>query len=140
MARVENPLPPPIFCHHCGSRVEIKHHEEVYGKVCSEWPWVYRCADEMPGVECDAMVGMHPFTNIPLGTLATKPLREARQRAKALFEPLWINEHDRIQSRARAYGWLAEQLGIPQEECHFGWFDLAQCARVIEILTARKAA
>lgn len=37
------------------------------------------------------------------------------------------------QRRTRAYVWLAEQLGIPEAQCHFGWFDEATLRRVLEL-------
>lgn len=30
-------------------------------------------------------------------------------------------------SRSEAYEWLASKMGIPQQECHFGWFTAEQC-------------
>jgi hypothetical protein len=31
---------------------------------------------------------------------------------------------------------LAEQLGINRSQCHIGMFDVAQCQRVVEVVTA----
>lgn len=117
--RVLNPLPAPTV-HECGTPVEIAHHQQVYGRDYSEWPWMYRCA------ACDASVGMHPFTNIPLGTLADKALRDIRKACKQPFQVLW--EHGRM-TRTEAYAGLAAHLGIEVEACHFGWFDAATCIR-----------
>ncbi len=36
-------------------------------------------------------------------------------------------------SRGKAYKWLAEQMGVPQDECHIGYFTIEQCQRVVEI-------
>lgn len=118
-ARVVNPLPAPERCA-CGRPVEIFHHLQVYGREFSDWPWMYRCEP------CDASVGMHPFTNIPLGTLANKALRETRKACKQPFELLWQTGR---MDRAAAYGGLARHLRIPVEECHFGWFDAETCQR-----------
>ncbi|WP_369012530.1 zinc-finger-containing protein, partial [Escherichia coli] len=35
--------------------------------------------------------------------------------------------------RGQAYKWLAETLGIPQQDCHMGLFDVARCKQVILI-------
>ena len=118
--RVLNPLPAPTVHEACGTAVEIKHHTQIYGREYGEWPWMYRCAT------CDAMVGMHPFTSIPLGTLADRALRAARNAAKKPFEQLW---QDQWMTRSEAYAELAAHLGIDVEACHFGWFDAAQCER-----------
>jgi hypothetical protein len=117
LARVPDPLPAPAV-HECGRPVEIVHHTDIYGRVYGEWPWMYRCA------ACDASVGMHPFTNIPLGTLADKELRRARKLCKQPFEQVWQGGR---MSRTDAYQRLAWHLGIKVEQCHFGLFDAHQC-------------
>ncbi len=123
LARVKNPIPVPDKCPHCGSPVFIDSNAIIYGKEYGEWPWALMCTG------CDSYVGLHPFTGIPLGTLATKPIREARKRAKAVFNPLW--QEDGL-SRDEAYAWLATVMGIEDvEKCHIGWFDVKQCEAVI---------
>lgn len=118
-ARVKNPLPAPTTCPNCGGTdIKIAHHDEIYGRAFSDWPWAYKCTG------CGASVGMHPHTKIPLGTLATESLRKARKRAKAPFEQLWRPD---VRKRSEAYAALAKHLGIPVAECHFGWFDIIQC-------------
>jgi hypothetical protein len=81
---------------------------------------------------CDAHVGCHEGLphGRPFGTLANAELRRARVAAHAAFDPIW---KDRAMGRAAAYRWLREQLGIPKRECHIAMFDLAQCARVVEL-------
>lgn len=127
--RVKNPLPAPAECNCCNDWetgkplsdcIEIVEHKEIYGRNYGDWPWCYRCEN------CGSYVGMHPFTAIPLGTLADGPTRQARKESKAPFESL--HKSGRI-SRSRAYEMLAEKMGIPKEECHFGWFDAEQCLR-----------
>lgn len=118
-ARVRNPLPVPTICRLCGSRVECVGHEEIYaGRSYGDWPWVYRCTT------CEARVGMHPFTNIPLGTLASTAIREARKASKNEFKQM---ERELHMSRNYAYHLLSRKLGIAQESCHFGWFDIDMC-------------
>lgn len=119
-ARVKNPLPAPTVHDGCGGTVEIAHHNTVYGHEYSDWPWMYRCTT------CDATVGMHPFTNIPLGILADKALRAIKTQCKQPFERLWKTGR---MARSRAYEELAAHLGIDAAACHFGWFDAAQCVK-----------
>jgi hypothetical protein len=135
LARVKNPLPAPTQCPFCSQKVVIANNAEVYGRAYGEWPWVYRCT----GQKCGAYVGMHPFTNIPLGTLADAPTRQARTQAKAIFNPIWESGH---MTRSEAYAWLAGQLGIPVAECHVGWFDVQTCQRAAAVCLrlAREAA
>lgn len=123
--RVKNPLPVPVGCNCCRQGpVEIVRNSVIYGREYGEWPYAYLCR------HCGAYVGMHPFTAIPLGTLANAGMREARKRAKAVFNPLW--QHGGM-TRNEAYAWLAAQLGIADVGyCHIGWFDEAMCERVVE--------
>ncbi|HEX5362357.1 MAG TPA: zinc-finger-containing protein [Fluviicoccus sp.] len=130
-ARVKGALPAPTTCPHCGSEVELCSNAKIYGREYGDWPWAYRCTDD----DCNSYVGVHPFTNIPLGTLATFEMREARKEAKAEFNPIW---QSRQMTRSEAYAWLAGKLGIPVGECHIGWFDEDQCERVIEVCQQRK--
>ena len=76
----------------------------------------------------DARVGCHPGTAKPLGRLADKELRQAKQAAHAAFDPLW---RDNKKKRKAAYTWLAEQLGINVNDCHIGMFDVDMCRRVV---------
>lgn len=148
--RVKNPLPVPETCPHCGSPVEVVNNSEIYGREYGEWPWAYRCVTdetqnsaEWDAVEeaylsghpidapewkeaCGAYVGMHPFTDIPLGVLATKEMREARKRCKPAFIRLYASGK---MSRNDAYKVLAEKMGLKKEECHWAWFDVAQCEK-----------
>ena len=127
--RVTNPLPVPETCPHCGSGCAIVSNSEIYGREYGEWPWAVLCKG------CGAYVGFHPFTGIPLGTLATAPMREARKAAKAVFNPLWQQGH---MTRHEAYSWLAGALGIADPNtCHIGWFDVDQCNAVIAAVKAR---
>ena len=127
-ARVPDPLPAPTTCRHCESQVDLVSNAEIYGTEYGQWPWAYLCRG------CGAHVGIHPFTNIPLGYLANKLEREARKRAKAQFNKIWRGD---IEFRNRAYSWLANRMGIPRSECHFGMFDVTQCEQAMVIMTYR---
>ncbi|WP_339091160.1 zinc-finger-containing protein [Variovorax paradoxus] len=131
VARVRNPLPVPEKCPHCSSPVFIDSNACIYGREYGEWPWALMCTG------CDSYVGLHLFTGIPLGTLATPPMRRARGAAKDAFNPLWQGGG---MTRTEAYAWLAGALGIADvEQCHIGWFDVAQCAAVVAAVKARTA-
>lgn len=124
-ARVKDPAPVPTTCPHCCAPVELTTEQAVYGTTYSEWPHLYACT------ECDARVGLHPFTAIPLGTLADKATRDARMAAKRGFECIWQHKH---MSRTDAYAWLAHGMGLAVAECHFGMFNVAQCERAAELV------
>ena len=124
LQRVRNPLPAPEACPYCNGQVRLVSNDAIYGKLYGDWPYAYLCAP------CDAMVGLHPGTDIPLGTLANRVLRRARSISKQLFH----HTKERYGfTRSQAYEWLALQMQIPLGECHFGWFDLAQCDQAAEI-------
>lgn len=124
-ARVTTPLPAPTECPHCAGPVVLTTEQAIYGTTYSEWPWLYACTC------CDARVGLHPFTAIPLGTLADKATRDARMAAKRGFECIWKHKH---MSRTQAYEWLAYGMGLAVAECHFGMFNVAQCERAAEMV------
>lgn len=125
LARVTHAIPPPVHCPHCGSDVALTENSAIYnGKSYGTWPYVYQCAP------CDAYVGLHPDTDLPLGTLAKKPLRKARIESKArFFEMCRSNQR----SRDTAYAWLADAMGIPHDTCHFGMFDIDQAKQAGEL-------
>lgn len=88
---------------------------------------------------CEAWVGCHPGTDIPLGRLANAELREAKHAAHAAFDRLWQAKmrqgFTRSRARAAGYRWLAGQLGLDRKQCHIGMFDVGLCRRVVEICT-----
>ena len=123
--RVKDTLPIPESCNRCGSNfVVIANNSEIYGRPYGKWPWIYICQD------CEARVGMHPFTNIPLGTLADLETREARKSAKSAF---YVLKNKQDWNRSQAYYWLAERIGIDVSECHFGWFEVDRCNKAKDI-------
>lgn len=127
---VRDQLPPPTECRYCGSPVVFCENKEIYGRNYGRWPYAYRCT------KCDARVGVHPNTNVPLGTLADGRTRRARMVSKELFYELC---ELRGFSRGQGYHMLASELGIPQRECHFGWFDGDRCDQAKQILEAQLA-
>lgn len=82
--------------------------------------------------ECKAYTGCHANSpvNKPKGRLANAELRKLKMEAHAAFDPLWKTGR---MSRSDAYGILADRLGIKMSKCHIGFFDEAQCRRVVEI-------
>lgn len=124
--RVREPQPVPTHCRYCNSPVIIAPHTAVYSRNYGEWPWLYLCEN------CRAYVGMHPFTNIPLGTLATEQLRKFRKNCKEPLNVIWQQGH---MTRTEAYAWLASQMKIPKEQCHFGMFEINECQLAYALCT-----
>lgn len=130
--RVTDKFPIPTTCPHCNGAVEIASNAAIYnGREYGDWPWIYLCVNK----KCFASIGMHPETNLPLGTLAHGPLRQQRMKAKSLFNPLWQSGK---MARKYAYYWLAKEMGLPPEQCHFGLFDEKQCELAMKVITTRK--
>lgn len=121
------------LCPYCGNKSKLFHGDVLYfGRRDLHDKLFYVC------VPCDAYVGCHAGTTKPLGRLANKALRKAKQQAHAVFDPMWQTKMQRESlrkkdARGAAYKWLADQMGIERQQCHIGMFDEAQCQKVIEI-------
>lgn len=119
-----------LLCSYCARRaVLLLDSAPVYG--IDRGP-LWRCPS------CPAWVGCHPRSDRPLGRLADLELRRAKQAAHRFFDPLWrhaveVRGWSRKTARGSAYRWLANELGIPAEDCHIGWFDLGHCRRVVAV-------
>lgn len=84
---VTNPLPAPTVCPHCGGPVSLVNNKVICGGVSyGTWPYAYACDDLKV---CNSYVGLHPDTDIPLGSLATAEMRAARNLAKNDFNLMW---------------------------------------------------
>lgn len=123
--RVKHPVPIPCTCRYCGGRILCVQNYVVYGQNYGDYPWVYLCE------RCNARIGIHPHTNIPLGTLADDLLRKKRGEAKELF--LFMKDKHKL-SRDDAYKQLAVLLNKPPEETHFGMFELIDCENALKLL------
>lgn len=120
-----------VICLYCnkeaalvGGDVIYKHRPDLASKK------FYFCAP------CDAFVGTHRATGVPLGSLAKPELRKLRGKCHALFDPIWKNKH---MKRTSAYKWLAESLEIPAEKCHIGMFNQVMCKKAINLLKLKRA-
>lgn len=113
-----------VFCPYCGRQAEYVNSKVVYGR---SYGMIYLCRN------CLAYVGVHKGTDKPLGRLANAELRYWKQRAHAVFDPLW--QRGRFRGRRNdAYNWLSQKMGLPIEQTHIGMFDVAECQRAIQII------
>jgi len=119
--------PIPTVCPYCGQNVIFTSNAELYGKEHGNGK-CYKCT------HCDASVGVHNGTHIPLGRLANPRLKMLKRRCHQEFDNLWKSASD----RDIAYKWLATELGVPANKCHFGWFDEEILEKALEILKERK--
>jgi len=118
------------ICPYCGKESKLVKGEEVYCgfESLKDKPY-YEC------LPCDAHVGCHINTLVPLGTLADYNLRKARRQAHLTFDEVWKTYG---MSRNHAYSWLSRQTRIPYKECHIGMMDTGQCELVILIVNQFK--
>lgn len=127
-----------VTCPYCSALAKLVDGRTVYphrDDLAIKMFW--RCGP------CDAWVGCHPGTTVPLGRLANAELRAAKQAAHAAFDPLWkakarIENIPKGQARGAGYAWLAAQLGIDRAKCHIGEFDVETCKRVLDVIAASK--
>ncbi|EIC84043.1 zinc-finger-containing protein [Serratia sp. M24T3] len=113
-----------VVCDYCGKTAAFVTGRKIYPhRPDLSLLHFYQCEP------CKAYVGCHKGSNgVPLGRLANAELRAAKSKAHAAFDPIWKG---RSMSRGSAYSWLAKSLGIPQQECHIGMFNIEMCEQVV---------
>lgn len=124
MRRTYDYYPVPKQCLYCGAKVIYTSNAVIYGREYGNGK-CYKCTG------CDAYVGVHTGTRVPLGRLANRELREMKKACHALFDPVWKSKK---LSRTEAYRRLAALLDIPANECHFGWFDMDMLLKAKKVL------
>ncbi len=118
----------PTICNLCGGKVILVSNSRIYGKEHGSGK-CFLCT------KCRAYVGTHvPNPTEALGILANPQMREAKKKCHSLFDPHWIAQDKRITSRTAMYKWLAREMRIPVEECHFGNFDIDRLHQAYRIL------
>ena len=118
----------PTKCNICGGHVIYTEVAKVYGKRNLKYQtsgYCYYCT------KCRAIVGTHKARpDEAMGLLADKETCELRQKSHDLFDKLWKNKKERTEM----YQKLADELGIPFEECHFAYFTKEQLKQIYSIL------
>ena len=118
----------PKTCNICGGEVEFVPNTKIYGrflKYGSKSGYCYHCK------ECGAVVGTHiADPRKALVILADENMRKLRQKNHDMFDKFWRNKAE----RKECYDKLAAEMGIPTEECHFGYFDADQLNSAYTIL------
>lgn len=111
-------------CPYCGSHTILRSGDEIYREntrgemlyVCKNYP------------ACDSYVRTQRGTNIPLGTVANRELRELRAEAHRQFDKLYkrgyMSKHD-------AYQWLSGVLGVSAKDAHIAYLNVLSCNLVI---------
>ena len=114
----------PTVCNLCGGEVVYQSNKLVYGKEYGSG-MCYFC------LRCGAYVGTHkPRPEEALGILANKEMRTMKSNCHKLFDWMWQDSSERHE----LYIALAEELGISEEDCHFGYFDLSMLNKAYRVL------
>ena len=109
----------PTKCDVCGGKVVWKKSSRAKGG------YIYECT------ECGATVGTMPKNpKLAMGTLADFYTRKKRREVHLLFDRFWKGNL----TRKKNYTKLAEEMGIPVEDCHFGYMNLEQLTQAEQIL------
>lgn len=112
-------------CPYCGLEADLKSAADVYGGGAgADYSDIWVC----PNAPCDARVGCHKGTIVPLGRLANAELRALRRRCHELVDLAWKSGRHR---RVDTYKHVAEIMGIPRRAAHIGIFDKRQCELLI---------
>ncbi len=119
-----------VVCQYCKKCANLVKGDEIFPERESTRELLfYRCDS------CDAHVGVHKGTIMPLGTLAKSGLRKRRNSVHNIFDPLYSN--NTFSSRTAAYEWLARMLNITIDECHIALFNELMCSRAIDIINIK---
>ena len=118
----------PTSCNICGGHVVFTSNAAIYGKEYGSGK-CYLCKS------CGAYTGTHkPRPREALGLLADGPMRKGKIACHDLFDAMWRGKPKAQKKRKDLYAWLADAMGIPVEECHFGYFDIHQLRHAYRIL------
>ena len=110
----------PVRCPFCKKPAKWVENKEVYGRNYGKSYMMWLCKP------CDAYVGCHKNTKIPLGTMANKETREWRKKAHESFDPIWKNK---IMTRNQAYLLLKAHFN---KDVHIGESDIEMCKQIVK--------
>lgn len=123
----------PDKCNICGHKVIFTSNSVIYGREYGSGK-CYLCTNN----NCRAYVGTHePRPTEAFGLLADESMRKQRNICHDIFDANWKNaktSKDRKKLRKAYYAKLANDLGIPVEECHFGWFDMTMLQKAYDAM------
>lgn len=125
-------------CIECGNFATLSNSSAMFADQRGRSRPLYVCT-------CGAYVGCHKGTTRPLGRPAGPEVRAARIQVHRKMDPLWQgayadqrNDYKRkglcLLARRRIYEFLAERMGLSEDECHTGAFDMPQCRQAWRLL------
>lgn len=111
-----------MICPFCNKQAEWCANEAIYGRNFGRSYMMYLCKP------CDAYVGCHNNTKVPLGTMANREMREWRKKAHAVIDPFWREGRHK---RSKVYETISKAVGF---EFHVGSSDIEMCQRIIKLV------
>lgn len=111
-----------MICPFCKQPARWVQNQEIYGRNYGKSYMIWLCKP------CDAYVGCHNNTDVPMGSMANKEMREWRKLAHSVFDPLWKKGN---MTRRKAYRTLAKVFG---HEVHIGESDVETCKQIIKTI------
>lgn len=122
----------PTKCNLCGGKVIYTSNARIYGRKYGSG-MCYYCT------KCGAFVGTHePYPEVAYGILSNAKMRAAKKKLHSIFDVYWKGAERKNKVRSSLYYWLGQQMGIPPEESHFGYFDLKQLEQAYRIMMSVK--
>lgn len=121
----------PTKCNLCGGKVIYMQNAKIYGEKFGSG-MCYYCTN------CNATVGTHESNpEEAYGLLSNAKMKYMRKKCHSLFDTIWQVPQKKFRPsyvRGELYRWLAKQLNIRWEDCHFGYFDLDMLNEARDIL------
>jgi len=107
-------------CPYCGKYATWVENKAVYGRNYGKSYMIWLCKP------CDAYVGCHQNSKMPLGTLANRELREWRKKAHLAIDDYWKGGN---YTRNEVYQKLGKHYG---SDIHIGESDIALCKDLVD--------
>ena len=125
---------------------DMSYYREIYCCECkqvvqarfTDWKEVYPHLRELPYKhfyicdKCKNFVGVHKGTNIPLGTIPTKEIKEFRKKIHSIIDPIFLKSKNKNYTRKKIYHFLSEKIN---KEYHTATLSsIEDCENVIKYL------
>ena len=114
-----------VKCPYCGAQAMLRPAHVVHGNQAKQGQYLYVC-NRYP--KCDAYVGVHAKSLLPLGTLANGDLRHKRILAHRAFEQL---QRTCKMEKWQAYQWLQAKFSLRRDQAHIAKFSVYMCDQLI---------
>lgn len=116
-----------VKCPYCGAQAVLRPAHVVHGDRAKAGQYLYVCA-HYP--KCDAYVGVHAKSLLPLGTLANGDLRHKRILAHKAFDQF---QKTCGMEKWQAYQWLQAKFSLRRDQAHIGKFSDYMCDQLITV-------